>query len=303
MGERAPCAFEGVTVRYGRTVACDDVSLSVQRGNVYALLGRNGAGKSSLIRCLLGHQRPATGRALLFGEDSWKKRTRAMRRVGVVPEQPDAPATMTARQLSRFCRPLYPRWDERQLLDRLTRAAVPDDTPFARLSRGQKQQVMLALALGHAPELLVLDDPTLGLDVVARKGLLEELIGELADRGTTVLVATHDLARFEGVATQIGILHHGTLLLDGELEGLKERFRRVKVETDDPTDILAMPELESCLRPSRHGWGIELVCDGPHDPLVAALGKAAPAARIETSDLDLEQIFEAVTADTPEQPS
>lgn len=303
MGEPAPCAFEGVSVRYGKILACDLVSLSVTRGNVYALLGRNGAGKSSLIRCLLGHQRPTSGHALLFGENSWKDRTRAMRRIGVVPEQPDAPETMTARQLSRFCRPLYPRWDESGLLDRLARADVTDDIPFGKLSRGQKQQVMLALALGHAPELLVLDDPTLGLDVVARMGLLEELIGELADRGTTVLVATHDLIRFEAVATRIGILHRGKVLLDGELEGLKVRFKRIHVRTDDPAAVLDRSETKSCLRRTEHSWGIELVCDGPCDELLAALREAAPAARLESTDMDLEQIFEAVTADTQGDPS
>ena len=294
MGEAAPCAFEGVTVRYGRNVACDEVSLSVQPGNVYALLGRNGAGKSSLIRCLLGHQRATAGRPLLFGEDSWKYRTRAMRRVGVVPEQPDAPVSMSARQLSRFCRPLYPRWDEKELLQRLDRGSVRTDVPFGQLSRGQQQQVMLAMALGHAPELLVLDDPTLGLDVVARKGLLEELIGELADRGTTVLVATHDLARFEGVATRIGVLVTGRLLLDGELEGLKARFKRVVVRVDDPTASADLAKGNDCIRTVHHDWGFELICDGEHEQLVARLRDKAPMARIDTHDLGLEEIFEAV---------
>src|SRR6185369_3513165 len=95
---------------------------------------------------------------------------------------------------------LYPRWDESAARERLRRFAIPMATPFARLSKGQKGAVQLALALGHRPELLILDDPTLGLDVVARDQVFGEVIGELADRGTTILITTHDLAAIEGIA-------------------------------------------------------------------------------------------------------
>src|SRR2546430_7433621 len=104
--------IDGLTVRYGRKTAVDRVSLTVPRGSVYALLGRNGAGKSSLVRCLLGQQGPTSGVARLFGGDAWKTRTAAMARIGVVPEEPDAPPEMTARQLAAFFERLYPSWDQ-----------------------------------------------------------------------------------------------------------------------------------------------------------------------------------------------
>ena len=106
-----PFRVEGLTVRYRRATACRDVTLAVAPGTVYALLGRNGAGKSSLIRCLLGEQKPTSGRALLFGEDSWRTRAARDGAPGVVPEEPDAPAAMTARDSPDFCRRIYPRWD------------------------------------------------------------------------------------------------------------------------------------------------------------------------------------------------
>src|SRR5262249_38536213 len=114
-------AVEGLTVRYGDAIACSTVTLSVARGSVYALLGRNGAGKSSLMRCLLGQQKPSEGRVALFGEDAWKNRARLMARVGVVPEEPDVPPEMTARQVSRFCERLYAAWDRKGVEDRLLR--------------------------------------------------------------------------------------------------------------------------------------------------------------------------------------
>jgi ABC-2 type transport system ATP-binding protein len=211
----------GLTVRYGRVRVLDDVSLSVARGSVYALLGRNGVGKSSLLRCLLGQQKPTAGEARLFGRDAWRFRQSLMERVGYVPEEPDAPPELSARELVLFCARLNVRWDEAAVMRRLERFEVPLRTSFRSLSKGQKGAVMIALALGHDPELLLLDDPTLGLDIVARRAVFGELIDELAERNTTVLVTTHDLAGVEGVADRVGILHANRLVLEGELEALK----------------------------------------------------------------------------------
>ncbi len=147
----AVAAFDRVTVRYGRTVAADTVSLQVAPGSVYALLGRNGAGKSSLVRCLLGQQKPSAGTARLFGADSWMSRVAAMARVGVVPEEPDVPPEMTARTGGAFCARLYPRWDAVGFAERLARFGVPDGVPAGRLSKGQRGQLALALPfLAHA---------------------------------------------------------------------------------------------------------------------------------------------------------
>jgi ABC-2 type transport system ATP-binding protein len=212
---------EGLQVRYGRTLVIDGLTLAVPRGSVFALLGRNGAGKSSLLRVLLGQRPAAAGRVLLLGEDPWRRRTSLMARVGVVPEEPDAPPEMTPSQLSTFCARLHARWDGAAVTERLRRFEVPTDRPFGRLSKGQKGAVMLALALGHGPELLLLDDPTLGLDVVARDAVFREVIGDLADRGTTVFVSTHDLRAIEGIADHVAILHGGRLALAGAMEALK----------------------------------------------------------------------------------
>src|SRR5262245_34391539 len=162
-GVEAAVDVRGLSVRYGRNVVLDDVSLVVPRGAVYALLGRNGVGKSSLVRCLLGLQRPDAGSVRLFGCDAWRYRQQLMERVGVVPEEPDAPPELTARELVALCGRLNVRWNEAAVRARLERFAVPPTTPFRQLSKGQKGAVMLALALGHDPDLLVLDDPPPGL--------------------------------------------------------------------------------------------------------------------------------------------
>ena len=220
--------ISNVTVRYGRLTAVDGVTLTVPRASVYALLGRNGAGKSSLVRCLLGQRQPDSGTISAFAHDVWTHRAALMQRIGVVSEESDAPPEMTVDQLVRFCSELYGRWDHDEVDARLDRFEVSRRSKFGALSKGQKKQVLLALALAISPDLLVLDDPTLGLDVVARKSLFDEVIAELADRGITVFLTTHDLAGIEALADRVAIMKNGALVVEEELDALKARFRRIR---------------------------------------------------------------------------
>jgi ABC-2 type transport system ATP-binding protein len=284
-------SVEGLGVRYGRRVALDDVSFEVPRGTVHALLGRNGAGKSSLVRCILGLQKPRRGLVRLFGQDAWTSRTGAMERVGVVPEEPDAPPDMTAREILAFCASLYDVWNASAATGRLERFEVPLKVPFGRLSKGQKGAVMLTLALAPEPELLVLDDPTLGLDVVVRRALYDELIGELADRGTTVFVTTHDLAGIEPIADRVAILHERRLVVDEPTEELKTRMRRIRCGPGAPGFSWAP---FSVARAVEHDWGREaIVTDFAEEGLVEF--EARPdVGDVEVGVLSLEEIFLAV---------
>jgi ABC-2 type transport system ATP-binding protein len=298
MSPAAIAAFDRVTVRYGRTVAADAVSLQVAPGSVYALLGRNGAGKSSLVRCLLGQQKPNSGTARLFDADAWTSRVAAMARVGVVPEEPDVPPETTARAAAAFCARLYPRWDAAGFAERLARFGVPVDVPAGRLSKGQRGQLELALALAPAPELLVLDDPTLGLDVVARREFWEELVGDLADRGTTVLLTTHDLAGVEGIAERVGILADGRLVIDEPLEQLKGRFRRVRFASlPDTRRVEESAGMLGVGRVVAGDFGVEMVVERWSDDGHAVLGQAAGIADLEVAAMTLEEIFTVVVGD------
>lgn len=283
-----------MTVRYGKKVALDDVTLSVPPGSVYALLGRNGAGKSSLVRCLLGEQKPASGTAFLLGRDVWKHRARLMQHVGVVAEEPDAPPEMTPAQLIDFCSRLYDKWDQNGVVSRLDKFGVPLKTPFGRLSKGQKREVMLALALGPSPDILVVDDPTLGLDVVARKELFEELIGELAERGMTVFITTHDLAGVEGIADRVAILRDGRLALEEEMETLKWRFRRLRYGV--PPGMVTTVGLEhlEAVGVKQWGLGVEAVVSKYDDLAFDRFRSTAGVRDVEVAGMSLEEIFVAV---------
>jgi ABC-2 type transport system ATP-binding protein len=282
--------ISNATVRYGRVLAVDRVTLAVPRGTVYALLGRNGAGKSSLVRCLLGQRQPQAGTFRVFGEDVWTHRTALMQRVGVVSEEADAPPEMTVDQLVRFCSELYARWDQKEVDDRLKRFEVSRSSRFGALSKGQKKQVLLALALAISPDLLILDDPTLGLDVVARKSLFDEVIAELADRGITVFLTTHDLAGIETLADRVAIMKNGALVLEEDLDALKARFRRIRFAAQ-PVALQ-----ESTLRTAlvrNWGAGAEAIVTNYDDVAFERLR----STNAEISALSLEDIFIAVAGE------
>jgi ABC-2 type transport system ATP-binding protein len=285
-----------LTVRYGRKTAVDDVSLTVAPGSVYALLGRNGSGKSSLVRCLLGQLRPDRGHAEIFGEDVWKHRTRLMERVGVVPEDPDAPPESRVRDLAWFSSRLYSRWTQSAFDRRIQRFGIAPAARFGELSKGQKKQVSLALALATAPEILILDDPTLGLDVVARKSLFEEVLGDMADRGITVLVTTHDLAPVESIADRTGILQDGRLVLDEEVETLKARFRRIRFASQ-PMALAQANLVTATVR--QWGTGTEAVISNYDDVAFARLRGESQLPVAEVSPMSLEEIFIAVAGEQP----
>jgi len=284
-------AISDLTVRYGRTLAVDNVALNVAKGSVYALVGRNGAGKSSLVRCLLGEQRPEQGTSTLLGEDAWSRRTALMQRIGVVTEEADAPPEMKVSSIARFCSRLYDRWDQDSVETRLRTFGVPMASRFGSLSKGQKKQVSLALALANSPELLVLDDPTLGLDVVARRSLFEEVIGDLADRGTTIFITTHDLGGVETFADRVGMMENGRLVLDEEVDALKSRFRRIRFAAQPvaiDTAVLRTTVMRSW------GAGAEAIVSNYDDLAFERMRSASNIGAAEVEAMSLEEIFIAI---------
>ena len=279
MSESAVLEVEDVSIRYGRRAVLDSISFNVAEGSVYAMLGRNGAGKSSLVRALLGAQKPQKGRIATFGLSNWDHRVAVLARIGFVPEEADAEKEMSVGQLIDFQRAIYARWDESVISRRLERLAIARKRRFATLSKGESRQVLFTIALATQPDLLILDDPTLGLDAVSRKEFYDEFLGELAERRTTTFITTHDLSGVEGIADRIGILGDGRLLLDEELESVKGRFRKIRRVAG------AAPATGNLLHATRWGeWVEEVVSD-------FGAGKAGDA---EAQPMSLEEIFLAV---------
>lgn len=220
-----------------------------------------------------------------------------MERVGVVPEQPDIPPETTAEQLARFMVRVAPRWRSTEFFVRLDGFKIPRRRRFDTLSKGQQRQTALALALAASPQVLVLDDPTLGLDAVARRELFEELIGDLADNGTTVFLTTHDLAGVEGIADRVGILEHGSLLVDESLESIKSRFCRVTLTAGDTVgpDAIAAGLRHLGAVSSKTTAGVtEVVVENFSEVGFGRFREEIPAVVERVDSLPLEEIFIAL---------
>jgi len=297
MAAEAIVEIRGLTVRYGRLTAVRNLSLDVPKGCVYALLGRNGSGKSSTVRCLLGQRRTSAGTVRVLGLDAWKRRPRVMEKTGVVPERPDIPPETTAERLARFMVRVTPRWRSSEFFGRLEGFGIPRRQKFGELSKGQQRQMALALALAASPQFLVLDDPTLGLDAVARRELFEELIGDLSDHGTTVFLTTHDLAGIEGIADRVGILKNGSLLVDEGLESLKSRFCRLTLAGGNNTGVEDLDEgLRHLGAISKHGTAgaFEVVVQEFSEVGFGRFRDEVPVEVEQVESLPLEEIFIAL---------
>lgn len=202
---------EGLCLQYKRKTALDHLTLSIARGGIHAIVGANGAGKSSLFRVLLGFETPSAGCAHLLGCASGKLTPDVRGRVGFVNEEHTLPGWMRVDELAAMQRRQYVRWDDNRYQDVVHNFNVHPDQKIAQLSRGERAGVNLALALAQGPELLILDEPTLGLDVVAKRAFLEALMQTSYDSDATIIYCSHQMEEIERVADNLVILERGQL--------------------------------------------------------------------------------------------
>ncbi|MDF1504846.1 ABC transporter ATP-binding protein [Roseisolibacter sp. H3M3-2] len=227
-------ATHGLTKRYGDATALADVALRVPTGAVYLLVGANGAGKSTAFRALLNLERPDAGRAEVLGLDVSARGPEARAQVGYVPDRHDAgPRALTCGELLRYAAAYRPTWDA-AYADRLARALALDPAKrVGALSKGNARRLQLLLALAHRPPVLLLDEPTDGLDPLVRRAVLALLAEHLADGPTTVLIATHHVAEVESLADHVGVLRGGRLVAQLDRDALHRTVRRYRVRLAD----------------------------------------------------------------------
>jgi ABC-2 type transport system ATP-binding protein len=281
-----------LTKYYGGRAVVNDLELNVAQGTVYGLLGRNGAGKSTAIKMLLGMVRPDIGHCELLGEKSADLRPETRARIAYLAEGHPLYRWMSVGQAVRFTRAFYPRWNDVLLGQILDHFELSLKAKIRRLSNGQRAQVSLALAVASDPELLILDDPTLGLDTVVRRDFLESLIQIIQRRGRTILFSSHILGDVERVADRIGILVDGVLRVDCPTEHFKESLRRIVLEfSGEPPPAPAFAGLVS----SRQiGRTLELVIAGFNDQH-RELAESLHPRSFDVVDMNLEDAFIAYT--------
>ena len=214
-----------LTRRFGAKTALDAVRVSMPRGAVYGLVGANGAGKTTLIKHILGLLRAESGSVRVFGLDPVADPVAVLSRIGYLSEENDLPGWMRVNELIRYSRAFYPAWDD-VYAEELRQAFALDPSAIVRnLSKGQKARAGLLTALAHRPELLVLDEPSSGLDPIVRRDILGAVIRTIADEGRTVLFSSHLLGEVEQVADHVTMINEGTIVLSGSLNAIRESHR------------------------------------------------------------------------------
>src|SRR5438132_6737642 len=214
-----------VTRHFGAKTALASVSLSMSRGAVYGLVGANGAGKTTLIKHILGLLRAESGTVRVFGLDPVADPVGVLSRIGYLSEENDLPAWMRVDELIRYSRAFYPAWDDAYAEELRQTFALDPAARVKTLSKGQKARLGLLIALAYRPELLVLDEPSSGLDPIVRRDILGAVIRTIADEGRTVLFSSHLLEEVEQVADYVAMISNGTIVLSAPLSEIKESHR------------------------------------------------------------------------------
>jgi ABC-2 type transport system ATP-binding protein len=218
-------AIADLSRRFGSRAALDGVTLSIPRGGVYGLVGANGAGKTTLIRHILGLLRAERGSVRVFGLDPVADPVGVLSRIGYLSEENDLPGWMRVDELIRYSRAFYPAWDDAYAEDLRRQFTLDPSSKIGTLSKGQKARAGLLVALAYRPELLVLDEPSSGLDPVVRRDILEAIIRTIGHEGRTVLFSSHLLDEVERVADHVTMINDGRIALSAPLEALKQSKR------------------------------------------------------------------------------
>lgn len=279
---------EGLTKWYGKKPVVRQVNLRIVEGTVYALLGRNGAGKSTLVKMLTGMVKPDLGSSQLLGEDSRNLSAQIKTRIAYMAENHPLFDSWTVGGIVNWVRGFHPKWDGPMVERILDHFELSRKARIGRLSRGQRAQVALTLALGPDPDLFILDDPTLGLDPGVRRDFIESMVQMISRRGRTILFSTHILADVERTADRIGVLVDGELRVNCPIDHFRDQVRKIIVEFDrDPPEV---GEVSGLVGDWKVGNRRELVFAGYGEPQKRAVEALEPR-RVSTVELSLEDAF------------
>jgi len=281
--------IKNLSRRYGKTQALDNVSLSVERGYVYGLVGANGQGKTTLIKHILGLLRAQEGSVRVFGKDPVAEPVEVLRNIGYLSEERDLPEWMQVGELQRYTAAYHPNWDAQYAQELVQTFRLPLERKIKQLSKGMRAQAGLIAAVAHRPELLLLDEPSTGLDAVVRKDILNSIIRAVADDGRTAIFSSHLLDEVEMMSDYILMIDNGQLVLEGELDEIKEKHQHVVFTA---SDSLLSGKLDCLLSSEQHGTSWVATAAGSREQIQQKLGELG--AEIDSlRNASLQEIFVA----------
>jgi ABC-2 type transport system ATP-binding protein len=287
--------LRSVTKRFSGGLALDGLSLSVEPGSVYGLLGRNGAGKTTALRMIAGMESPTRGEVLVFDRNPRRLDDVTKSWISYAGDGQILPPHLKVSQLIGMVRRATPEWDDTLCRSILEEGGIPADRKVRALSKGMKQRLRLALAYARWPRILVLDEPAEGLDTVVRFELFSRMLDVVAAREACAIVSSHVLGDVERIADRIGFISKGKLIIEGTLDDLKEGARRVRIAWGkgvDPVSRLAF-EIEAigALSFERTGRQASFVTGRFSESWLASFRQKFHQCLIETDPLNLEEIF------------
>jgi ABC-2 type transport system ATP-binding protein len=282
----------GLTRTYGKKKALDSVDFILEKGSVLGLVGQNGAGKTTLIKHILGLLRAQQGTVRVFGLNPVADPPGVLSRIGYLSEEGDLPLWMRVDELMRYSASFYPGWDQAYADELRKEFGLAADAKLGAISKGQRARAGLLVALAFRPDLLLLDEPSSGLDPVVRRDILGAIIRTIADEGRTVLFSSHLLSEVEQVSDRVVMLRAGRLVLDDDLSRIKQTHHRITIRLSESQ--ASPPVLEGAVGWSGSGREWSTLWTGELHQLEAALAVAAPAAQIVSRDgASLDDIFVA----------
>lgn len=284
--------MKNVSKMFAEKAVLKNLHFDVPQGSVVGLLGKNGAGKTTLLKCILGLLRPQTGTIRVYQEDAWDLSETAKEKIGYVPQNSTFYTWFTVSEMINYTAAFYPKWN-RGLVEKLVEDWGLESGDLAsKLSVGQAQTLSIILALGHEPELLVLDEPVASLDPVARRHFLRNILDVLANRSCTIVFSSHITSDLERVADRVAILQGGRIELNTELDQLKDRVKRLKIRFPQPVPAdLALP---GTLRKKVAGNEAIITTQDFDASWSQDLGRRWQAD-VQVEDLNLEDIFVEMT--------
>jgi ABC-2 type transport system ATP-binding protein len=282
-----------VSKTYPGKTALDSLSLSVPAGAIFALLGDNGAGKSTTIRILNGLTPPDSGHARILGRDAWRDASLLRRHIGYVPERPKFYDWMTVQQIGWFTSGFQAKGYLDRYLGIVKHFLLDPKARLSILSKGQYAKVGLALALAINPEVLILDEPTSGLDLLVRREFLASMV-RLAGEGRTILICSHQIAEIERIASHVAFLHAGRVLLTAPIESLRDLLVRIRLRCEGARPNGSL--LGTLLQEQRVGGKWQMILREPNREALERLRSTPGIHDYEEAPLALEEIYCALFA-------
>jgi ABC-2 type transport system ATP-binding protein len=287
-GEYTLIKLHNVSKRFGRTEGVQNVSLSIDKGSVYGLLGSNGAGKTTLLKMLSGIYKPDSGEVKISGDIVFENPA-VKQRIFFLPDIPAFLPQYNTKQMASFYSSIYKRWDQERFLELVKILGIDPGIKIHKFSKGVQRQAAFLLALACRPEVLILDEPVDGLDPVVRKKIKSILMEEVALSELTILISSHNLEEIEDLCDHVGILHEGHFLVEKELDELKSEFHKIQIafRQHPPEEFFARLHV---LQKEQRGSVFSCIVKGEREEIEAAVSEYKPVI-FDLLPLTLEEIF------------